>query len=75
MNKLSIALAVLAVVIAGCSGGTITEDYKGPSVKAASKSQGTASNHFHYKGKNYILVKGSDGKYYAVEYAVEQGAK
>jgi hypothetical protein len=54
-------------VINGCSWGTVKESYKKTPLTTEAKGQGRTTYNYTYKGKSYVLIKGDDGKYYAVD--------
>lgn len=58
---------LIAFLFIGCSGVTIKESYEKTPLNAKSIGEGRTSYKMVHKGKNYLLIKGKDGKFYAVE--------
>ena len=54
-------------LISGCSWGSTTESYKKSPLKTEAKGQGRTTYNYTYKGRSYVLIKGTDGKFYAVD--------
>jgi glycerol uptake facilitator-like aquaporin len=65
-------LVFMVFALASCSGMTITEKFdKTPatassSYSAKTKGEGRSTFSFTYRGEKFIVIKGSDGKYYVI---------
>ena len=64
--KTILSTIFLAIILTGCSGATFTESYEKTPASAKSIGEGKDTYKMVYQGKSYILVKGTDGRYYAV---------
>lgn len=53
-------------VVGGCSWGSVTESYKKTPITTEAKGQGRTTYNYTYKGKSYVLIRGSDGRFYAI---------
>jgi len=68
MKKILIFLLFSVLpVIGGCSWGEINESYKKSPLETEATGQGRTTYNYTYKGKSYVLIRGADGKYYAVD--------
>jgi len=64
----NILIIFILAILPGCfSSGTVVEDYQKTPQSARSVGEGRRTYSFFYKGKSYILEKGSDGRFYAQE--------
>ena len=64
--KTILSTIFLAIILTGCSGATFTESYEKSPASARSIGEGKETYKMEYKGQRYILVKGADGRYYAL---------
>lgn len=54
-------------IVSGCSWASVNESYKKTPIKTEAKGQGRTTYDYTYKGKSYVLIRGDDGKFYAID--------
>jgi hypothetical protein len=59
--------ALVSMMTISCSLGNITETYEQTPMHTKAVGEGTSNFTFIYRGKNYILIRGNDGRFYAIE--------
>jgi len=67
MKKILLLLLFSLLPIIGCSFGRTVESYEKTPLKTEAKGQGKTTYNYTHKGKTYVLIQGTDGKFYAID--------
>ena len=67
MKKILLLFLFSLLPIMGCSFGRTVESYEKTPLKTEATGEGKTTYNYTHKGKTYVLIQGTDGKFYAID--------